>query len=77
MTKIPARHTFGKSSLKIFSRNKKKLTLKRGIQHLCLEAYEVFSKDYPKLTKDLLRKGQIEIPMHLYGKILKSYFCNY
>ena len=52
--------------LKSFSRTKKALGLNLGIWHRGLKVYQVCSNDDRRLTFDLLRQGQICVPVHLY-----------
>ena len=50
MTKMAAMPIYGKKILKIFSRTKRQMTLKLGMQHQVLEYYQVCSNDDPGLT---------------------------
>ena len=39
-----------------------------------LNVYQACPNDYPRMTFDFLRHGQICVPIHLYGKVLKNHF---
>ena len=50
MTKMAAMSIYGKKTFKIFSRTKKPMTLKLGMQHWLLEYCQVYSNDDPGFT---------------------------
>ena len=50
MTKMAAMPIYGKHFLKIFSRTRRPVTLRLGMQHWGCGAYQVCSNDDPKMT---------------------------
>ena len=64
---------YGEKRLKIFfSRTKKVSRLNLAIEHWGLKIIQVCSNEDQRLTFDLLRHGQICVPMHLYGENIEN-----
>ena len=59
--KMAALPLYGKN-LKLFVGTKWPISLELGIQHQALEYYKVCSNDDPRLTFDILCKGQLTFP---------------
>ena len=72
-TKMAARPIYGKNLLKIFfSRTRKPVTLRLGMEHWGCGAYQVCSNDDPRLTLTYLTSRSSLLLMQLNGNLFEK-----
>ena len=74
MTKMTATPIYGKDHLKIFSRNRRPMTLGLGMWHWGCVAYQVCSNDEPKLTLTYFTSRSNLLPNAFKWDFFKSSF---